>query len=83
MGFQDSQELSGIQGRAEMFPGDGAEWEKSKGRQMMVKEWEWKDMQTTWEKRLSYAVERDRKSSIQRPCLGSHIPAISLTPPIL
>lgn len=83
MGFQESQELSGIQGRAEMFPGDGAEWEKSEGKQVMVKEWEWEDMQTTWEIRLSYSVERDRKSSIQRTYLGSLIPAISLTLPIL
>lgn len=66
-----------------MFPDDGAEWEKSEGRQVMVKEWEWEDMQTTSEKRLSYSVERDRKSSIQGMSSGNLIPAISLTLPIL
>ena len=49
----------------------------------MVKEWEWEDMQTTLEKRLSYSVERDRKSSIQGMSSGNLIPAISLTLPIL
>lgn len=66
-----------------MFPGDRAEWEKSERRQVMVKEWEWEDMQTTLEKRLSYSVERDRKSSIQGMSSGNLIPAISLTLPIL
>lgn len=66
-----------------MFPRDRAEWEMSERRQVMVKEWEWEDMQTTLEKRLSYSVERNRKSSIQGMSSGNLIPAISLTLPIL
>ena len=38
MGFQEGRELSRIQGRGEVVPGNRAGWERSEGRQVMVEE---------------------------------------------
>lgn len=45
VGFQETLEVARSQERKKMVPGNGAEWERSEGKQ--VRKWEWKDSQSS------------------------------------
>lgn len=81
MGFQESRELSSIQGRAEVTPVNRAGGKGQREDRWWLRKWEWGEAQAVWEKRPSYSVEVDRKSSVRRTPAGKLIPVTSLPLP--